>query len=340
MRKYIDLHCDTISKIARCPGNGGLLKNTGQVDIECLKRGGCLLQTFACFIEKTDFNHRVFGEKFFGEESFGGECLWEAAWTYANHLLDTFWEELHKNKDSIAAAVCVSDIETNMKKRLISAMASVEEGGILNSREERLKILFERGVRLITLTWNFENCIGYPNSKNQDIMSRGLKPFGFKVLELMNKYGMIIDVSHLSDGGFWDVAANSEKTGIPFAASHSCARALKDHPRNLTDEMLKKIGNTGSVAGVNFYSAFLGDTDFSEKEAIVRHIMHMIKMAGTEAVAIGTDFDGIHGRLEINRADKIPLLFDALKKEGMSEADIDKISFQNALRLIQSVIPQ
>lgn len=331
MRKYIDLHCDTISKIARCPENGGLLKNKGQVDIEALKRGGGMLQTFACFIEKTDFSA--------GKNTSDKE-VWEKGWTYANNLLDTFWAELNKNKDSIAAVLCAPDIEKNMEKGLISAMASVEEGGIINGREQRLKLLFERGVRLITLTWNFENCIGYPNSVNPDIMCRGLKPFGFKVLELMNEYGMIIDVSHLSDGGFWDVAANSEKSGIPFAATHSCARAIKNHPRNLTDEMLKKIGNTGSIAGVNFYGVFLGDTNFSDIEAIVRHVTHMIKMAGTESVAIGTDFDGIDDRLEINRTDKMPLLFDALKKAGMSEADIDKVSFQNALRFIRTVIPQ
>src|SRR5699024_7042079 len=108
----------------------------------------------------------------------------------------------------------------------------------------RLHEFYDAGVRLITLTWNYENAAGYPNSRDSSVMRKGLKPFGKVLIEEMNDLGMIIDVSHLSDGGFWDVARRSKK---PFIASHSNARAVTSHPRNLTDEMIRAIAEKGGV---------------------------------------------------------------------------------------------
>ena len=84
----------------------------------------------------------------------------------------------------------------------------MEEGGILNDRIERIDTLYKKGVRLLTLTWNYENCIGYPNSRDKKVMENGLKPFGHLVIERMNQFGVLIDVSHISDGGFWDCVQN------------------------------------------------------------------------------------------------------------------------------------
>ena len=114
--------------------------------------------------------------------------------------------------------------------------------------------MYEKGTRLMTLTWNYENCLGYPNSRDASVMGRGLKKFGLETIEQMNGLGMLVDVSHLSDGGFWDCIRHSS---APVVASHSNVRALCDCPRNLTDEMLKALGEKGGAAGLNFYPAFL-----------------------------------------------------------------------------------
>lgn len=323
MRKYIDLHCDTLSRLFCEPALGNLFENNCQVDIKRLAADGCCAQIFACFVEKTDFS---------------GISVWDDGYAYAGYLLDLFDKEMSENKETIGRILKAEDILTNESEGKLSAIVSVEEGGILNGDIKRIDALYKRGVRLMTLTWNFENCIGYSNSNDANIMARGLKGFGFEVLERMNDIGMIIDVSHLSDGGFYDVAQYARKTGIPFVASHSCARALTEHPRNLTDDMLKLIGDTGSVAGVNFFHEFTTDTGFSDVESIVRHTVYMIDKAGEDAVCIGSDFDGIDDSLEISGTEKMPLLFDGLKKAHLTEAVIDKICYGNAMRLFKTIL--
>lgn len=322
MRPYIDLHCDTISVLERHPEYGTLKENQGQVDLNRLLLAGCAGQIFACFIEKTDFC---------------GEDGWDAGYRHAHRLLDALQAELEKNRDIAVFVRAANDVSVYQTQGKLSAFASIEEGGILNGDISRLDALYQRGVRLMTLTWNFENCIGYPNSHDSAVMNRGLKAFGHEVVERMQTLGMIVDVSHLSDGGFYDVANASKKSGLPFAASHSCARALTKHPRNLTDEMLKIIGETGSVAGVNFFHKFASGSGYTSVADIVRHVLYMVDKAGEDAVAIGSDFDGMDDRLEINGAQKMPLLFDALKKAHLTEASIDKICFGNAMRLFKNV---
>ena len=121
----------------------------------------------------------------------------------------------------------------------------MEEGGVLNEKQERLEELYRLGIRLITLTWNYENCLGYPNSRDGEVMNRGLKAFGLEIVERMNALGMLVDVSHLSDGGFWDCIRVSR---APIIASHSNARALCGVPRNLTDDMLRALAEKGGAA--------------------------------------------------------------------------------------------
>ena len=126
--------------------------------------------------------------------------------------------------DDIAFAGKGADLEENRKKGKLSAFLTLEEGGVIHGDLDRVKGLYDMGIRLITLTWNYENCIGYPNSRDLKDMGKGLKPFGFSVIDEMNRLGMIVDVSHLSEGGFWDVVSHSK---TPPVASHSNARALR-----------------------------------------------------------------------------------------------------------------
>jgi membrane dipeptidase len=217
----------------------------------------------------------------------------------------------------------------------IAALLTIEEGGILNNDINRLYELYNQGIRLITLTWNHENCIGYPNSKDEAIMEKGLKPFGVEVVEKMNELGMIIDVSHLSDGGFWDVLKYSNK---PVVASHSNARSLCNHPRNLSDEMIKKLADKGGIAGINLYPYFINKRGKATVEDIADHVWHMYQTGGENVIAVGTDFDGFdEGELDIAHIGEMEKLYDAVKKRGLSERQMEKFWSGNVMRVMEAL---
>lgn len=148
---------------------------------------------------------------------------------------------------------------------------------------------------------------------------------------------MIADVSHASDGTFWDILKYAKG---PVVASHSNCRNLCNHPRNLTDEMIRAIAEQGGVAGLNFFGPFLGTTKESKIEEMTAHILHMIQVGGSEFPAIGTDFDGIDGleRLDIPNASAMELLWEALKKKGLSQGQLDKIWGENVERVLREVL--
>ena len=167
-------------------------------------------------------------------------------------------------------------------------------------------------------------------------MQKGLKPFGFEVVEQMNSLGMLIDVSHLSDGGFWDVLSTSSK---PIVASHSNARALCEHPRNLTDDMIRALAEKGGVIGLNFYPYFVNPAGHASVSALAEHALHLFYIGGEDSVAIGTDFDGFDGVeiLEIEKAEEMERLWEALKAKGFTEAQIERIAYGNVKRVLQAL---
>ena len=145
-----------------------------------------------------------------------------------------------------------------------------------------------------------------------------------------------MDVSHLSDGGFWDCIRLSKK---PIIASHSNARALCAHPRNLSDEMLCALGECGGVVGLNFYPQFLQSDRSAEVLDIAKHGMHILQKAGEDSVALGPDFDGFEaGQNWLRGIEEIECVWDALKKAGMTERQLDKLSYQNVKRVLEEVL--
>ena len=169
-------------------------------------------------------------------------------------------------------------------------------------------------------------------------MTEGLTEFGKEAIAEMNELGVIVDVSHLSDGGFYDVAALSKK---PFVASHSNARTLSPHPRNMTDEMIRILADKGGVMGLNFCPAFLlpaGEGMDSRIEDMVRHIEYIKNIGGSEVLALGGDLDGIGGNLEIDSCEKTLWLFDALKQRGFTEEELDKLARKNVERVLRECL--
>ncbi len=316
----IDLHCDTLWRLMDLEGEGDLLDNDCSVSIRKLEREGAMAQFFACFVYRDAMDGNTPEEQY------------EAGYWHVLDMIDYMAAQTERCSGRLEMAKEPADIEIIHKKGKIAAVLTVEEGGVLNGRLARLEELYERGVRLMTLLWNYENCIGAPNSRDRLLMEKGLTPFGIQVVEKMNGLGMIVDISHASDGVFWDVLRHSRK---PVAATHSNCRALADHPRNLTDEMLKALGENGGVAGLNFYGPFLGTPDVSRLEEMTAHILHMIKVGGMDLPAIGTDFDGFDGmqKMDIPDIGRMGRLWEALKKKGLTEGQLDKIWYKNALRL-------
>ena len=165
----------------------------------------------------------------------------------------------------------------------------------------------------------------------------GLKKKGIEFVELMEEIGMAVDVSHLGDAGFWDVAEIMKK---PFAASHSNARAIAGHTRNLTDEMIRTIAERGGVMGINYCPVFLDDREdggTSRISAMVRHIKHIRNVGGIECIGLGSDFDGISGTLEIDSPSAVHLLEEALYRNGFTQTEVEKIFYRNVLRFYGDV---
>ncbi len=318
--KYIDLHCDALTKT----------EGVFQVTREKLKEGGCLLQCFAAFIEGTE---NRFARTAALAETFQAMCRLEGY-----NVVRSF-----------------SDLRADR----INAMFTVEEGGAVEGSIEKLEALYACGARMLTLTWNYPNEIGYPNFPDYDaVLMRapqggirgsgspylretvlGLTPFGFEAVERMQQLGMIVDVSHGSDALFSDVAALSKASGRPFVASHSGAAAIRPWARNLTDSQIRTLADCGGVTGLPFCAAFLSEDVHAEgqKRALLAHAAHIVETGGEDVLAIGSDFDGIPRNAYMTGAQKMPLLleeFSALFGARVAE----KIASGNALRVFREAL--
>lgn len=321
--KWMDFHCDTLSELYKGTEREETLKqNTFAVDLERLRKTESQAQFFACYVNLEDYK---------AEESCRGGRPDRA---YEDVLgMIRMVQKLDGADLTIVKTAGQLDEEDERQRCILT----VEEGGVLNGKEERLTELYEKGIRLITLTWNYKNCLGSPNSRDDSVMGEGLTTFGMEVLEQMNEMGILADVSHLSDGGFWDCIRQSRS---PVVASHSNARTLCGHPRNLSDEMLHALGNKGGVVGINFYSAFLCENRKADIGDIVRHMCHVMQKAGEDAVALGSDFDGFSPAFlpeSLAGVQDMERLWDRMGKEGITERQKDKIVRGNIRRVIRDV---
>jgi len=312
---FIDFHCDTATLILE--QNQELKKNSLKIDIEKLQKGEALSQFFAMYIDAAKV---------------------DSSYDYCLKMLTKFKNELEKNKESISLCQTYSDLEKAQHENKIAAFLSIEEGEAIEGSLDKLRFFKEQGISLITLTWNYENALGNFEWRDQ---FKGLKVKGIEAIEEMNHLKMLIDVSHLSDGGFEDVLKHSK---APFIATHSNARAKTNHPRNLSDEMLKKLANAGGLTGINFFNNFLVNGELKDKmeiakiEDMLRHIKHIRNVAGVEVIGLGSDFDGIPNEVEIKDASQMSKLANELLKNDFSYDEVEKIFFKNGLRIIKEVL--
>lgn len=319
----IDLHCDTIMKLYENP-NSNLLENHFQIDLKRLQQKDFLLQTFAIFLDKQQYPQRK---------------------KTALHMYQRFIKELEKNAATIGLIKTQADYNENKANKQISALLTLEEGGILEGKIENLEEFYQLGVRLITLTWNYPNEIGTPNilywDKEKHILEENqtsLTKFGFECIQRMSELHMIIDLSHASDQVAKDILDSSAQ-GI--VASHSNARKLTPHPRNLSDELIQKIADKNGLIGINFFDQFLKlKQPTNLPAAISEHLWYMYQLVGEDSLCFGSDFDGIPVHADLNDVNSFPKIIQSLKQKGFSSRQIEKISYLNAENFLQHYLPK
>ena len=315
----IDLHCDTIMHFYK--GEHLTQMESCHINREKLIRGGVMAQCFAIFTQT-------------GESA--AKWYTVGPGVYFKKAYESYQRELEQNSDWLLPAYTAKDIETHAAAGKVSAVLTVEDAVTLEGRIDNVKCFYDLGVRIMGITWNHENELGYPNSADPELHGRGLKPFGMEVMERCNELGIVLDVSHLSEGGFWDIARNTKK---PFIATHSCARAICPHQRNLTDEQIRAVADKAGVIGVNYYGLFLNGSQpdgecTASYEDIIRHLKHMKDVGGIDVLALGSDYDGMRTQMEWGDAGGNQKLLEALERE-FTTAEIDKISHENALRVLR-----
>lgn len=309
----IDGHCDSLidyvdgKRTLMNPGEGG------HWDLVRARKGKVKLQFLAAFIE-TKYKP-------------------ERAIVRGLELIQGAHRLLKANQDQLMLIKERQDLELLFSSPKMGILLSVEGGEILGNHLFLLDTIYELGVRALGLTWNQRNAIGDGVGESTQ---GSLTKFGEEVIRRMNELGMIVDVSHLNEAGFWHVLKISTQ---PILASHSCASALCPHPRNLTDSQLKALAEQGGVVGVNFYPEFLVGNKEANLEDVVHHIKHIVKVAGIDSVALGSDYDGIEGPPSgLEDAGKYGDLRISLQQAGFSQTEIEKIMYKNMLHFLSNVL--
>ncbi len=313
----VDGHCDTVLDLLKRKRSFWAEDESAHLDWPRLIKGCVNLQFLALYIESSF--------KPYGSLSRVLELL---------DLVFQLQEESRKITGEELKFVLNRNDLTD-KSQYPGFVLAVEGGEVLEGKISNLRILYRLGIRCLTLTWNQRNQLA--NGIDEKDNRGGLTKFGKEVVSEMNNLGMLVDVSHLSEPGFWDVLKYSKK---PVAATHSCCRALYDQPRNLTDSQLSALKDNGGVIGINFYPGFLTEGE-AAIEHVVNHIEHAVSITGVDYVGLGSDFDGIDKvPLGLENISKLPKLTEKMLKRGWKKKEIKKVLGGNFVRVLYEVLAE
>lgn len=300
--RYFDLHCDTISECYL--QKQSLYRNSLQLSLEQGKDFSEWITCFAIWIP---------------DQLRGREAL-----CYFQRVYETFLQECRNNQTTMMRCVDSCDFKEVEQNRKYGAILTVEGGAVLAGDLANVQYLHSCGVRMMTLTWNGTCELGDGAMVEHP---KGLTDFGKAVIPEMEKYGIVIDISHASERLFYDVAEIAKKT---FVASHSNAKDVCHHPRNLTREQFTVIQQSGGLVGLNFHPPFLSENGVAKVDDIIRHAEYFLSLGGENVLAIGSDFDGADLPDGMTGVKGISTVFNRFLQLGYKQALLDRIFYQNA----------
>ena len=314
----VDTHTDTPLWFTRGNFSVGMRKSN-QVSIQKMEEGKLDAQFLAAFLAQKELD----------------EVSSQKAVEKCHKMIEGIYADVAKYKDDCGIALTEEDARRLKAEGKKAFFIGIENGYAIGKDIKNVKKYKDMGVQYMTLSHSYDNDICNSSSNTADA-SKGLTAFGRKVVKEMNKVGMMIDVSHVSEGTFWDVIKLSKD---PIFASHSSVRALCDHDRNLTDEQLRTLAKNGGVIQICIYGGYLNkDAKTASVDDVVRHIDHAVKVAGIDHVGIGSDFDGGGGVLGCAGDNDMINITVKLIEKGYSEEDLRKIWGGNFFRVMNQVI--
>lgn len=297
---YFDLHCDTLSEMLK---NSSPLSD-GETAVT-LQKGEGFKSWCQCFAIWT-------------HDSIKGD----AAYQNYKKQLDLLKEQALLNSDRMVFCKTRADMEQAVAEDKCAAILTVENGAVIAGDLTRINELKKDGVKIFSFTWNGKNELGSGVGGNHSLSMIGRSA----VVEL-NRANITIDVSHISDKGFYDILNLTSK---PIIATHSNSRRICKHPRNLTDEQFEAIVHTDGIVGINFYKQFLNNSKNAGFVEILRHIDHFLSLGGENSICIGSDFDGAETPAKLKDVSMVGSLREELLRHGYKEELAEKILFKNA----------
>nr|MBP9121306.1 dipeptidase [Ignavibacterium sp.] len=311
----IDLHNDVLEVMIGDPNyHLADLHNYNHTDIPRLQQGGVDIQFFSIWVSPTEYTN------------------------YFNQALvmrDLFYSELAANTITIEQATTINQALEINEQNKIAAVIGVEGGHHIEESIDKLVQLYNAGMRYLTITWN--NSISWAiSAADSRTTTQGLNSFGRQVIRTLDSLGVIIDVSHTGIKTIQDIL---QETNNPIVATHSGARSIKNHTRNLYDWQIQDIANSGGVVGIVFYPPFLTSNPPAEISDVIQHVDHIVNLVGVDYVAIGSDFDGIGTNVVLGLEDvsKYPDLTLALLEHGYTEQEVAKFLGGNFKRVFEEV---
>ena len=303
-------------------------EDKGHLDLRKARRGGFAGGLFAIFVPSPD------GKK--GASPAAVELTDAQRAVFA--MTSLLFRIERESKGRVRVCRSIGDIESCLADDVLAAVLHIEGAEAIDADFALLDVLHAAGLRSLGPVWSRPNAFGHgvpfrcPSSPDT---GPGLTDLGKALVGACNRLRIMIDLSHLNERGFWDVAALSN---APLVASHSNAHAVSPHSRNLTDRQLAAIGKSGGLVGVNFAVSFLRPDGRRDKdtptELMIQHIEHMLEHAGEDSVGLGSDFDGTEIPAELKDAAGLQILVQAMRKRGFDKALIEKLCFRNWLRVL------
>ena len=308
----IDLHCDTLTRDqypsrGHTSGAGTLTDPSYHLSLESLPAGTRWVQCFAIFVP---------------DQLRGKEAI-----AFFDRYAASFYAQIEANREKVLPCRNFSDMERAFAAEKFAAVLTVEGGAVLAGRLERVQAIHNAGVRMLTLTWNGPNELGSGHDT-----PGGLTPFGREAVAELERQRILVDVSHLNDRGFEDLLAVAKR---PFAASHSNARLVCGHRRNLPDAFIREMAARRCLIGLNYARSFLSDDGTGDLDALYRHVCHFLELGAGDCLALGSDYDGTDIHPDLDSPEKALGIYGYLTGRGIPAETAEGVLFANAWRFFR-----